>query len=113
MIIRNINQEEVQRGLYLAHGGATAAMLLDDSVLQCSLFMAHAVLKPGRVIELHADPYEEVYYLLQGRGVMTVGDEEERVRAGDAVWLPYGVSHALRNDGDNDCVILVTAAMPR
>jgi quercetin dioxygenase-like cupin family protein len=113
MIIRNIKQEEVLRGLYIAHGGATATMLLESNVLQGLLFFAHAVLKPGRVIESHIDPYEEVYYLLQGHGVMKVGDEEENVSAGDAIWLPYGVPHSLVNDGDEDCVIVVAAAMPR
>ena len=33
--------------------------------------------------------------------------------AGDAIWLPYGVPHRLENDGDNDCIIVVAAAMPK
>ena len=112
MIIRNINQEEVIQRRYIAHGGAIATMLLDSSVLQGILFFAYAVLKPGKVLESHIDPYEEIYYLLQGQGVMTVGDEQQRVTAGDAIWLPYGLPHSLANDGDEDCIILVTAAMP-
>ena len=113
MIIRNIKQEKVLQGLFRAHGGAVATMLLDDSVLQGILFFACGVLKPGKVLELHIDPYEEIYYLLQGQGIMTVGDEQQKVSAGDAIWLPYGVPHGLTNDGDEDCIILVTAAMPR
>ncbi len=113
MIVRNIKQEEVLRRRYVAHGGATATMLFDSSELQGILFFAYGVLKPGKVIESHTDPYEEIYYLLQGQGVMTVGDEQQKVTAGDATWLPYGVPHSLANDGDDDCIILVTAAMPR
>jgi len=113
MIVRNIKQEEVLQGLYIAHGGAVATMLLDSSVLQAILFFAYGVLKPGKVIELHIDPYEEIYYLLQGQGIMTVGDDQQKVSAGDAIWLPYGVPHSLANDGDEDCITLVTAAMPR
>ena len=113
MIVRNIKQEEVLQGLYIAHGGAVATMLLDSSVLQAILFFAYGVLKPGKVIELHTDPYEEIYYLLQGRGTMTVGDDQQKVSAGDVIWLPYGVPHSLANDGDEDCITLVTAAMPR
>jgi len=112
MIIRNIRQEEVLQGLYCAHGGATAAMLLDSSVLQGILFFAHAVLKPGKVIESHVDPYEEIYYLLEGQGVMMVGDEQQKVNVGDTIWLPHGVPHSLVNDGEEDCIILVAAAMP-
>ena len=113
MIIRNIKQKKVVEGRYIAHGGAIATMLLDSSVLQGILFFAYAVLEPGKVIESHIDPYEEIYYLLQGRGVMTVGNEQQKVAAGDAVWLPYGLPHSLANDGDEDCIILVSAAMPR
>jgi len=113
MIVKNLKQEEVQNRAYIAHGGATATMLLDSSVLQGILFFAWAVLKPGKEIESHIDPYEEIYYLLQGQGVMMVGDEEEKVNAGDAIWLPYGVPHSLLNDGDEDCAIVVAAAMPQ
>jgi quercetin dioxygenase-like cupin family protein len=112
MIVRNINQEEVIQTHYIAHGGAVACMLLDSRVLQGILFFAHAVLKPGNEIESHIDPYEEVYYLLQGQGVMKVGDEQQKVSAGDAIWLPYGLPHSLENDGDEDCIILVAAGMP-
>jgi quercetin dioxygenase-like cupin family protein len=110
MIVRNIDHPEVIQTRYLAHNGAAACMLLDSRVLEGLLFFAHAVLKPGREIEAHVDPYEEVYYLLSGRGVMTVGEERQEVAAGDAIWLPYGVPHSLLNDGDGDCVILVAAA---
>jgi quercetin dioxygenase-like cupin family protein len=110
MIVRNIDHPEVIQTRYLAHNGAAACMLLDSRVLEGLLFFAHAVLKSGREIEAHVDPYEEVYYLLSGRGVMTVGGERQEVAAGDAIWLPYGVPHSLLNDGDEDCVILVAAA---
>ena len=110
MIVRNIDHPEVIQTRYLAHNGAAACMLLDSRVLEGLLFFAHAVLKPGREIEAHVDPYEEVYYLLSGRGVMTVGEERQEVAAGDVIWLPYGVPHSLLNDGDEDCVILVAAA---
>jgi quercetin dioxygenase-like cupin family protein len=110
MIVRNINHPEVIETRYIAHNGAAACMLLDRRVLEGLLFFAHAVLKPGKEIEEHIDPYEEVYYLLSGRGVMTVGDKRQEVTAGDAIWLPYGVPHSLLNDGDEECVILVAAA---
>ncbi len=113
MIVRNIKHEEVIHRWYVAHGGGLATMLFDSSELQGILFFAYAVLKPGKVIESHIDPYEEIYYLLQGQGVMTVGAEQQKVSAGDAIWLPYGVPHSLLNDGNEDCVTLVTAAMPR
>ena len=112
MIVRNMNQQEVLQGLYRAHGGATAAMLLDQRNLQDILFLAHGVLKPGKEIEAHIDPYEEIYYILQGEGHMRVGDEWTKVKSGDAIWIPFGSPHSLKNVGDEDCLILVIAGMP-
>ena len=112
MIVRNMNQQEVLQGLYRAHGGATAAMLLDQRNLQDILFLAHGVLKPGKEIEAHIDPYEEIYYVLQGEGDMMVGDERAKVKSGDAIWIPFGSPHSLKNIGEEDCLVLVIAAMP-
>jgi quercetin dioxygenase-like cupin family protein len=113
MIVRNMNQEEVLRGLYRAHGGGTAAMLFDDADLQGILFLAQGMLKPGRELEDHVDPYEEIYYVLQGQGRMRVGDDRRVVRPGDAALIPCGAIHGLVNDGSEDCIILVVAAFPR
>lgn len=44
-------------------------------------------------------PLEEIYYFLQGSGVMWVDGEEEPVQAGDAVLVPPGVDHGFRNTG--------------
>ena len=113
MIIKNLETEEVRRRWYIAHGGGMATMLFDSTELQGILFFAHAVLKPNRVLEPHIDPYEEIYYIIAGEGIMQVGDDEQQVTTGDAIWIPYGVSHSLLNNGSEDCLVLVTAAMPR
>jgi quercetin dioxygenase-like cupin family protein len=111
MIVRNIEQREVQQGLFRAHGGGVAAMLLDGSVLREILFLAQGVLMPGSIIESHVDPYEEIYYILEGQGLMTVGLEKRRVRRGDAVWIPQGSAHGLENDSGGECSVLVIAGM--
>ena len=113
MIVRNIDQKEVQRGFYQAHGGGLGAMLFDSSVLQGILFLATGTIRPGNVVETHIDPYEEIYYFLEGEGTMEVDGERQRVGVGDAVWVPYGSAHGFVNDGNSDCRALVIAAMPR
>src|SRR5262245_34094579 len=44
-------------------------------------------------------PLEEIYYFLEGRGVMWIGAEDVPVAAGDAVLVPPGVDHGFRNTG--------------
>jgi mannose-6-phosphate isomerase-like protein (cupin superfamily) len=46
----------------------------------------------------HAD-HEEVYYVLQGRGRMVVGDSEYDIKAGDALYVPFGEFHTTFNTG--------------
>lgn len=84
-------------------------MLFDRRTLQDLLFLAEASLQPGRTIEAHIDPYEEIYFILSGTGRMRVGDEARSVSGGDAVWIPVGAVHELVNDGDAECRFLVVA----
>lgn len=113
MIVHNINQEPASRRWYRAHTGGLATMLFDSSELEGILFFAFAVVEPGKELELHIDPYEEIYYVLQGTAMMRVDDDEREVHPGDAVWIPCGSPHSMRNDGKEDCAIVVAAGFPR
>ena len=42
---------------------------------------------------------EEIYYLLEGRGRIRVGDETREVGAGDAIAIPPGAAHQITNTG--------------
>ncbi|NPV53882.1 MAG: cupin domain-containing protein [Firmicutes bacterium] len=44
----------------------------------------------------HED-YEEVYHITKGKGIMTVGEEEFEVSAGDTFLVPFGLYHTVRN----------------
>lgn len=44
-------------------------------------------------------PLEEIYYFLQGHGMMRIADEEVAVGPGDAILVPPGVVHGLYNTG--------------
>jgi quercetin dioxygenase-like cupin family protein len=110
MIVRNVNDREVLETTYLAHGGAVAQMILDRRTLQEIGFLAIARLEAGRTIEAHVDPMEEIYFVLAGEGEMSVGLDAQRVKPGDAIWVPAGSSHSLKNTGQDDCLVLVVAS---
>ena len=112
MITRNVEDEEVKATFYQAHGGALARMIITSPDLRGMDFLAHAILAPGKEIEAHVDPYEEIYFVLEGMGLMMVGDESREVGPMDATYLPARVPHALRNTGTQDLIILVVAAPP-
>ena len=111
MIVRNLNDKEVLDTTYLAHGGATAQMVLDRRTLKELGFLAIARLPAGREIEEHVDPMEEIYFIVSGSGKMRVGADVRQVRSGDAIWIPKGSGHSLLNDGKEDCIVLVIASL--
>jgi mannose-6-phosphate isomerase-like protein (cupin superfamily) len=110
MIVRNLNDKEVLDTTYIAHGGAIAQMILDRRTLQEIGFLAIATLAPGKEIEAHVDPMEEIYFIASGSGEMRVDEERRPVGPGDAIWIPAGSAHSLVNDGDQECTILVVAS---
>jgi mannose-6-phosphate isomerase-like protein (cupin superfamily) len=113
MIVNNINREPASERWYKAHTGGLATMLFDSSELEGILFFAFAIVKPGKELESHIDPYEEIYYILQGKALMRVDDDEQEVYPGDAIWIPCGSPHSMFNNGEEDCTIAVTAGFPR
>ena len=78
--------------------GSTIRSLLDlsnASVKQQSL--AEATLAKGASTQRHYHKLsEELYYLLEGCGVMEVDGEECEVGPGDAILIPAGAWHEIR-----------------
>ena len=62
--------------------------------------LAEATVPPGKSTTIHRHRWsEEIYYFLDGEGVMRLGEERLSVRAGDTVCIPKGVPHQLENTG--------------
>src|SRR5439155_2504861 len=62
--------------------------------------LAEARLPPGASTTPHYHLLtEEIYYLLEGRGRMTIGAEVRDVSPGDAVAIPPGAVHTITNTG--------------
>ena len=56
-------------------------------------------IKPGGKQRMHSHAPEQVYYMLEGTGIMTVGTETGSIVPGDCVFIPSGMAHGLMNDG--------------
>lgn len=60
------------------------------------------VLEPGEAPPRHKhDDTEQVFYITEGKGVLTVGDNDEKysVKTGDTVRIPFATWHSIRADG--------------
>ena len=66
----------------------------------------------GNHIHQEPRPLEEVYYFLQGEGMMTVEGEEVPVKAGDAILVPPGANHGLLCTGTDPLKFLIIWGVP-
>jgi quercetin dioxygenase-like cupin family protein len=64
-----------------------------------SLTAGMAELEPGGWLGLHRHDPAEIYFVLQGRGLLTLDGAEYVVTAGSAVFIPGDAEHGIRNDG--------------
>ena len=55
----------------------------------------------GGYVDPHSHPTHEFYYVLNGRGVMTIGDEQREIGQGDLVHIPPDMVHSLRPISDH------------
>jgi mannose-6-phosphate isomerase-like protein (cupin superfamily) len=70
---------------------------LPTSPLVRNQSLAEATLAPGQATERHYHrESEEIYFLLEGGGLMEVDGESREVGPGDAVLIPPGARHTLR-----------------
>ncbi|MDE2125979.1 MAG: cupin domain-containing protein [Armatimonadetes bacterium] len=73
--------------------------------------LAEARLAPGGETTAHVHPAtEEIYYLLSGIGLMAIENETRAVAAGDAIAIPPGKRHQIRNIGVEPLVLLCCCA---
>ena len=68
--------------------------------------LAHATLKPGETSRPHTLKTSEVYYILEGEGVMHIEDESARVRSGQSIYIPPNSRQFVENTGNSELKFL-------
>jgi mannose-6-phosphate isomerase-like protein (cupin superfamily) len=68
--------------------------------------LAYAQVKAGRRTRPHRLKSSEVYFILEGRGVMHVGEETAQVAAGQAVYIPPLHVQFIENTAQTDLAFL-------
>lgn len=104
-----VNEREiaiVQPGPHAGEGTTTAYPFFDDATGFGLVFRKRA-LHPGASIGHHVNDKDEIYYVLSGRGELTLNGSMREVGPGDAILTRSGDSHALRQAGDEDLVVFI------
>ena len=68
--------------------------------------------KPGSCTEQMIHEEEEMCYVLRGKGCLEVKDKAFTCAAGEAVYIPAGVPHGVRNTGREDLVMVFVFSSP-
>jgi quercetin dioxygenase-like cupin family protein len=55
----------------------------------------------GGLVDPHSHPTHEFYYIISGRGIMKIADEEREVGQGDLIRIPPDVVHSIWPLTDN------------
>jgi mannose-6-phosphate isomerase-like protein (cupin superfamily) len=88
-------------------GGETIGYSFFSKTPNLKLVFRKRAFKPGSAIGYHLQREDEIYYVLSGRGMMTIDGKEFEVGPGDAVLTRPGSSHGLKQVGKEDLVILI------
>ena len=88
-------------------GGQTIGYSFFKDTPKLGMVFRKRALKAGSAIGYHEQHEDEIYYVLSGRGIMTIDGKPIEVGPGTAVLTRPGSSHGLKQVGKEDLVILI------
>jgi mannose-6-phosphate isomerase-like protein (cupin superfamily) len=69
--------------------------------------LIHLTLKPGEILEKHTNPFDVLFYVIQGKGIIEAGEETKLVEKDSCIEIALGVERGWTNSGNEDLKILV------
>lgn len=104
MLIRNLKD----CAEFISGDGCVLREILhpDKMDLKLGYSLAHAIVHPGDITLPHRLKTSEVYYIIEGEGVMHIDQETALVRAGATVYIPPKAVQYIQNSGKTDLVFL-------
>lgn len=93
-------------------GGLTTAYPFFSKAKDFKIAFRKRVLRPGSAIGYHLQKEDEIYYILNGKGEMTMNGKTFPVRAGDAILTRPGSSHGLKPVGGDSLTIIINYLLP-
>ncbi|WP_048191068.1 cupin domain-containing protein [Methanobacterium sp. SMA-27] len=67
----------------------------------------HMTIKPGESLKKHSTPVDVFFYVLEGEGIVEIGEEKERVSKDALIESPAKKPHTWYNEGQNNLKILI------
>ncbi len=107
-VIRNIAEEPWQQ--FPAHYGSalSKALVHPDTTGSRQIDYRISTYQPMAYVERHVHKVQEqVYHILDGEGLMEIGEERHVVRKHDVIFITPGTWHSIQNTGLGDLTFIV------
>lgn len=103
-------QEDIES--YITKDGSRITELMHPALhAVMSQSLAEANIPAGVATHLHLHKTsEEIYHVVSGNGLMTLGEENISISAGNTVCIAPGTSHCVENTGTEDLIILCSCS---
>lgn len=88
--------------------GKTTAYRYFDEVTDARVIFRKRALHKGASIGMHVLTHDEVYYIVSGRGLLTVDDTQREVGPDTAIFMHEGADVGIKQVGDEDLVVIVS-----
>ncbi len=111
-----VQRHEVMRAEPAPHGGpgASTAYRYSDKAPGRTFEFRERVLHPGgSAIGVHPIDFDEVYFILEGQGVVTANEVVRPVGPGDMVYFYRGSQVGIRQTGEGPLRLIVAYPLPR
>jgi mannose-6-phosphate isomerase-like protein (cupin superfamily) len=92
---------------HAGEGKSTAYRYFDD-VKDARVIFRKRALHKGASIGMHVLTHDEVYYVVSGRGELTVDDTKREVGPDTAIFMHEGADVGIRQIGEADLVVIVS-----
>jgi len=80
--------------------------------IKCQVWELGPGVSEGSHSHQDSTPLEEIYYFLEGHGIMWINGEDVPIEPGDALLVPPGVDHGFRNTGDVPLKLVIIWGRP-
>lgn len=104
MITKKIEEIEAFTGLEGTQIRQIFSPIETNNAIRYSI--AHCTINPGNSSKSHKLKTSEMYYIVQGNGIMHVGEEQKQIKQHEAIFVPPMTKQFLENNGDVDLVVL-------
>ena len=111
MSVRKVRLDSVE-AIPLPKGSWSKKLLTHATAGTRKSMLGVSSFKPGTVTSLLIHEEEELAYVLQGKGKIRLEDGVVPYEAGEGIYIPPGVPHAVANDGDEEVIMVFAFSYP-